>query len=156
MYCFILIKFCIFCFFFFSSRRRHTRCSRDWSSDVCSSDVDTPVEISADCSVDEFREAGKTFRVAIHSFGERDAEPATLVDGLRKIVRSEMAMMPSPDFEHYAFIVHFAPDVPLADGMEHFNSTDIVIRGSLADGLVEALETAAHEFFHLWNVKRLN
>src|SRR4030043_1469180 len=29
----------IFLFFFFSSRRRHTRCSRDWSSDVCSSDL---------------------------------------------------------------------------------------------------------------------
>src|SRR2546429_5507950 len=28
-----------FVFFFFSSRRRHTRCSRDWSSDVCSSDL---------------------------------------------------------------------------------------------------------------------
>src|SRR2546422_7823181 len=28
-----------FRFFFFSSRRRHTRCSRDWSSDVCSSDL---------------------------------------------------------------------------------------------------------------------
>src|SRR2546429_2250281 len=28
-----------FGFFFFSSRRRHTRCSRDWSSDVCSSDL---------------------------------------------------------------------------------------------------------------------
>src|SRR2546422_8459496 len=28
------------CLFFFSSRRRHTRCSRDWSSDVCSSDLD--------------------------------------------------------------------------------------------------------------------
>src|SRR5690606_40057101 len=27
-------------FFFFSSRRRHTRFSRDWSSDVCSSDLD--------------------------------------------------------------------------------------------------------------------
>src|SRR5687768_17783860 len=26
--------------FFFSSRRRHTRCSRDWSSDVCSSDLE--------------------------------------------------------------------------------------------------------------------
>src|SRR5436305_7985588 len=26
-------------FFFFSSRRRHTRCGRDWSSDVCSSDL---------------------------------------------------------------------------------------------------------------------
>src|SRR5207245_8568406 len=30
----------LYCFFFFfSSRRRHTRCYRDWSSDVCSSDL---------------------------------------------------------------------------------------------------------------------
>src|SRR6266436_5835202 len=29
----------VFFVFFFSSRRRHTRCSRDWSSDVCSSDL---------------------------------------------------------------------------------------------------------------------
>src|SRR3989449_6048145 len=34
-----------FCFFFFSSRRRHTRCSRDWSSDVCSSDLPGPGEL---------------------------------------------------------------------------------------------------------------
>src|SRR5690554_8128499 len=35
-------------FFFFSSRRRHTRCGRDWSSDVCSSDLDgTELDISA-------------------------------------------------------------------------------------------------------------
>src|SRR5207245_5227891 len=32
----------VFFFFFFSSRRRHTRCYRDWSSDVCSSDLDLP------------------------------------------------------------------------------------------------------------------
>src|SRR5437660_3062496 len=31
--------FCFFFFFFFSSRRRHTRWPRDWSSDVCSSDL---------------------------------------------------------------------------------------------------------------------
>src|SRR5690606_41190220 len=30
---------CVVHFFFFSSRRRHTRFSRDWSSDVCSSDL---------------------------------------------------------------------------------------------------------------------
>src|SRR5271163_2810190 len=29
-------------FFFFSSRRRHTRSDRDWSSDVCSSDLNRP------------------------------------------------------------------------------------------------------------------
>src|SRR2546430_8114365 len=33
-------------FFFFSSRRRHTRFDCDWSSDVCSSDLSTPVTAS--------------------------------------------------------------------------------------------------------------
>src|SRR5699024_11954130 len=33
------IKFLILLVFFFSSRRRHTRSKRDWSSDVCSSDL---------------------------------------------------------------------------------------------------------------------
>src|SRR5690606_40976479 len=36
---FIFICLSFFFFFFFSSRRRHTRFSRDWSSDVCSSDL---------------------------------------------------------------------------------------------------------------------
>src|SRR5207245_7674926 len=35
-------------FFFFSSRRRHTRCYRDWSSDVCSSDLGGLVPASAE------------------------------------------------------------------------------------------------------------
>src|SRR5690349_23976251 len=35
---FVFVVFCFF-FFFFSSRRRHTRSLRDWSSDVCSSDL---------------------------------------------------------------------------------------------------------------------
>src|SRR6266498_3456591 len=33
-------------FFFFSSRRRHTRCGRDWSSDVCSSDLGPAVAVA--------------------------------------------------------------------------------------------------------------
>src|SRR5438067_6281431 len=36
---FFLFFFVFFFFFFFSSRRRHTRSKRDWSSDVCSSDL---------------------------------------------------------------------------------------------------------------------
>src|SRR5256884_9307753 len=35
----ILLGLLVEILFFFSSRRRHTRCSRDWSSDVCSSDL---------------------------------------------------------------------------------------------------------------------
>src|SRR5438067_8241272 len=36
----------IFLFFFFSSRRRHTRSKRDWSSDVCSSDLPAQQKIA--------------------------------------------------------------------------------------------------------------
>src|SRR5262245_26786555 len=39
-YFFLFFYFCLF-FFFFSSRRRHTRCLSDWSSDVCSSDLNS-------------------------------------------------------------------------------------------------------------------
>src|SRR5207249_8715575 len=35
-------------FFFFSSRRRHTRSKRDWSSDVCSSDLFTVARLGGD------------------------------------------------------------------------------------------------------------
>src|SRR6266699_7280468 len=36
---FFFFTFLVVSIFFFSSRRRHTRCGRDWSSDVCSSDL---------------------------------------------------------------------------------------------------------------------
>src|SRR5216683_3578642 len=38
-------------FFFFSSRRRHTRSDRDWSSDVCSSDLTNQISSSPDSAV---------------------------------------------------------------------------------------------------------
>src|SRR5256884_6802846 len=44
--------------FFFSSRRRHTRCSRDWSSDVCSSDLYTSKHgypVTVDVQADQVR-----------------------------------------------------------------------------------------------------
>src|SRR5437762_10674881 len=44
-YCFFYVLFlCLlfYFFFFFSSRRRHTRYIGDWSSDVCSSDLEEP------------------------------------------------------------------------------------------------------------------
>src|SRR2546421_5180066 len=44
---------CGFCFFFFSSRRRHTRSDRDWSSDVCSSDLSPPLRDVVNSSLGE-------------------------------------------------------------------------------------------------------
>jgi predicted metalloprotease with PDZ domain len=117
--------------------------------------VDTPLEASADIKLAQFQEQGKAIRVAVHAYDEGSTDTAKLLDGLEKIVHTEMALMPAPDFGHYTFIFHFAPDVSMGDGMEHLNSTQIILRGSLNSSLDEALETAAHEFFHVWNVKRL-
>lgn len=122
--------------------------------------VDTPIEISPAVTVEQFADHGKTFRVAVHDYGtdeeQRPALAKKLVDGVRKIVAVEMAMMPAPDFDHYTFVFHFAPDIAAGDGMEHLNSTEIIISQLFSsDGIEEALTDAAHEFFHVWNVKRL-
>src|SRR2546426_3920613 len=124
--------------------------------------IDTPMEVCPDCGAEQFTEHGKTFRIAVHDYeeaGETRPSPgfSKLVEGVKKLVASEMAMMPDPDFPHYTFLFHFAPDLSNGgDGMEHLNSTQIVIQGDLGGaGLSEALEDAAHEFFHVWNVKRL-
>src|SRR6266699_3855159 len=42
-------------FFFFSSRRRHTRCGRDWSSDVCSSDLEAMAGVVAGLDLSRIR-----------------------------------------------------------------------------------------------------
>jgi O-glycosyl hydrolase len=62
--------------------------------------VDTPMEISAECALDQFRERDKTFRIAVHPYGEEASEfphlLAKLAEGVKKIVSSEMAMMNTP------------------------------------------------------------
>ena len=117
--------------------------------------VDTPLEASAETRLAQFQERGKTIRVAVHSYDDEDTDMSKLLGGLQKIVHVEMALMPEPDCERYTFIFHFAPEISMGDGMEHLNSTQIIVGGSLSNSLDEALENAAHEFFHLWNVKRL-
>src|SRR2546429_3364286 len=62
--------------FFFSSRRRHTRCSRDWSSDVCSSDL--PL-------VDEYKlkDGRKVFLLAegrLVNLSTAEGHPASVMD----------------------------------------------------------------------------
>src|SRR5436309_4567821 len=47
LFLFVIVMFLFFFFFFFSSRRRHTRFSRDWSSDVCSSDLGKGAAVGA-------------------------------------------------------------------------------------------------------------
>src|SRR5690625_2006729 len=60
--------------FFFSSRRRHTRWPRDWSSDVCSSDLETPRERRADDTAPEEGAPGRSVSEGTVPMPSADAE----------------------------------------------------------------------------------
>ena len=119
--------------------------------------IDTPTEIAPGFTVDTFEVGGKTYRVVVHSLGPEGGRREEFVKAVERIVRAETAMMPAPDYEQYTFLFHFDPTARRGDGMEHLNSTQIIETGALADGenFDGAVGTASHEFFHVWNVKRL-
>src|SRR5215217_4831096 len=79
------------CVFFFSSRRRHTRYWRDWSSDVCSSDLELRLHCDADCaaslpSLPNMLELVREYDVVV---GSRLAEGAQV--GRRQRLRRRLA-----------------------------------------------------------------
>ena len=119
--------------------------------------IDTPTEVAPDWTMEEFKVGGKTYRVVVHSFGDEGGKRPQLVRDVEKIVRAETKMWGAPDFESYTFLIHFAADDRSGDGMEHLTSTQIIEPGALAEeqAYQGAIGTVAHEFFHVWNVKRM-
>jgi predicted metalloprotease with PDZ domain len=115
--------------------------------------VDSPVEIG-DFQESDFDEAGGHFRVIV------DADPADydmpkIVGVLHRIVVAATTWMNDRPFDSYTFFYHF-PHGPAGGGMEHSYSTAIELN---ADVMRQALSSftsvTSHEFFHLWNVKRI-
>jgi predicted metalloprotease with PDZ domain len=119
--------------------------------------IDTPTEIAPNWTDDQFQVDGKKYHVVVHSFGDEGGKRDKLVRDIEKIVRAETAMWGPPEFDSYTFLIHFAADDHSGDGMEHLTSTQIIEPGALKeDGVYgSTLDTVAHEFFHVWNVKRL-
>src|SRR5437868_11430548 len=64
-------------FFFFSSRRRHTRSKRDWSSDVCSSDLPTDVTVTL---IGETGTGKDVFAHLTHDLSPRVRQPFVVFD----------------------------------------------------------------------------
>src|SRR5207253_6084114 len=82
---------CFLFFFFFSSRRRHTRWPRDWSSDVCSSDLE-PVEERRFAGI---RVSDQRHHWIWHTFAALAMQPA------RSLHLFEVALDPrDPLFDH--------------------------------------------------------
>src|SRR5438105_12033648 len=88
-------------FFFFSSRRRHTRSTRDWSSDVCSSDL-TLVEIEA-----RTREQARALGVQV-SWTQTNHE-GELVDAIQRLKgKADGLMINAAAFTHTSLAVRDA------------------------------------------------
>ncbi|HTW56776.1 MAG TPA: PDZ domain-containing protein [Terriglobales bacterium] len=115
--------------------------------------VDSPVEIGTFQEA-RFEEGGGHFRVIV------DADPADydmqdIIDQLQKIVAAEISWMNDRPFENYMFLYHF-PRGPGGGGMEHAYSTAIDLNAGMIKQVPDGLAVVtAHEFFHLWNVKRI-
>jgi predicted metalloprotease with PDZ domain len=115
--------------------------------------VDSPVELGSFRESD-FDESGAHFRVIV------DAEPddydlPAIVSELDKIVIAATTWMNDRPFDNYMFFYHF-PRGPGGGGMEHAYSTAIDLSADAIKNNPDVLPSVtAHEFFHLWNVKRI-
>ena len=127
--------------------------------------VDSPVEIGTFAEADFAASCGK-YRVILDlSTGDVDtrlhdeagdaAVLARIVPRLRRIVTAASVWMNDCSFQSYMFIYHLS-DGHGGGGMEHAYSTAITLfEKDFKDEMERFDGVTAHEFFHLWNVKRI-
>ena len=109
--------------------------------------ADGPIEVG---TFKFFRISGiePPIEVAIHGDDWKQAE---IENTLRRLCKYEIELMGGAPFDHYLFIFHIGKGAAAAGGgMEHGNSTSISVNSE-----VQIAGVSAHEFFHLWNVKRI-
>jgi predicted metalloprotease with PDZ domain len=109
--------------------------------------ADAPIEAA---KFEEFDLRGMNPRMSVVVHGEK-WKKKEIEEELRRICTYELKLMEGAPYEHYTFIIHLGEAAGgVGGGMEHANSTAISLRSE------QDLPTiAAHEFFHLWNVKRI-
>lgn len=102
----------------------------------------------------EFEVDGLPHRIALWGHGNEDE--ARLVEDTRTIVVAARDMFGGLPYRDYTFIVHLANS--RGGGLEHRNSVSMIVdRWTFqpAAAYERYLGLAAHEFFHVWNVKRI-
>jgi len=120
---------------------------RVFGGDAASYDalVDAPIEAG---KFEEFQLAGVKPEIWVVVHGE-NWKKKRVEEDLKRICQYELKLMGGAPFERYIFILHIGKGAG-GGGMEHANSTAIAV---YSDEYLPGV--AAHEFFHLWNVKRI-
>ncbi|MFI5205178.1 MAG: M61 family metallopeptidase, partial [Flavobacteriales bacterium] len=114
--------------------------------------VDCPIEIG-NHEIFYFEAAGVKHEVAMYGEGNYDVEE--LKSGMARIVEEATKVWGENPNKNYTFIVHNITNS--SGGLEHLSSTTLQVnRHSYSgSGLTRFYSLVAHEYFHLWNVKRL-
>jgi predicted metalloprotease with PDZ domain len=118
--------------------------------------IDTPTELAPAVLLDSFVVDGKRYRTMVHHNGTPPAAARQrFVRDVEKIVRYENSVFGPPPLEQYTFLVHVG--YRGGDGMEHLYSTQVINPGTWTDSatVLPGITTTAHEYFHVWNVKRV-
>jgi predicted metalloprotease with PDZ domain len=114
---------------------------------------DSPVECSNFKQID-FEVRGVPHRIVID--GEGNYDQNRMLAGVRQIVEAEVSLFGDIPYHDYTFILHLRANT--GGGLEHLNSTALCFRRynfAKEEGWRNFYGLVAHEFFHLWNVKRI-
>ncbi len=115
--------------------------------------VDSPVDVG-NLDRHQFRVEGVPIHVIVDG-AHREYDAAELVSVLERVVQGHVDLMQDVPFEEYYFLYHFTRERS-GGGMEHRDSTAINRTFREGDSSVRGIVgVSSHEFFHLWNVKRI-
>jgi predicted metalloprotease with PDZ domain len=115
--------------------------------------VDSPFEIGSH-DVFQFEVLGKPHELAI--WGQGNYKPEKLLADFHKIIEVESKMFGGLPYQRYVFILHLFNQA--YGGLEHKNSCSLLYHRfgfRIQDKYERFIQLVAHEFFHLWNVKRI-
>ncbi len=114
--------------------------------------VDSPFEIGLHSKF-EFEVLGKPHEWVI--WGKGTVDPNQLMADTTKIIETEAKLFGGLPYDRYLFLLHLSNGY---GGLEHRNSCSLIFSRNgfkKRESYEDFLTLVAHEFFHLWNVKRL-
>lgn len=115
--------------------------------------ADCPVEMG-NHDIISFDVKGIPHEMAIYGFGQYNR--TTLTEDVTKVIEQTAEIVGEIPYKKYVFIIHMLPNQ--GGGLEHMNSTTLGVDTWFfqdPEKYLNFLTLVAHEYFHLWNVKRL-
>ena len=115
--------------------------------------VDSPFEIGHH-ELYPFEVLGKPHELAI--WGRGNVDPDRIIQDTQKIIKAEAELFGGLPYDRYLFLLHLTSNS--FGGLEHKDSCSLIYSrmGFRAkDKYDRFMQLVAHEFFHLWNVKRI-